>query len=404
MHTAVRILLLLSFVPSEALHGAVSKTVFYDTIIVGAGVIGSSTAYNLAQRGRRSTLVLEESDNALEAEVSSNGAVRISRNVSLEHPEYTALNTRSFEMVAALQKQARTVLLEPQDLVSVYSPFSSTIHRTLAKCREMEARCTHLKSSQAIHAVYPYLGLHSDSEFQAVVEHASSGTGIIMAAKMIRLLRGEARKVGVSFHFGESLEAFSLIDGGVQVETRRGTYLCKKLVFATGGATARFLDLPLRSIPQIVYNTELPGHWPRDYPMLYVESFPGLPQHGFYALREGSTVRFAFHVIDETLPYPNLAEVDYLFSHLFQRPKQLSKMHGCFYTVTPDKKPVLGPMSAYRNRVIVGAGFQGNGFKMALGVGEVLGSYVVDDSSADRYAAFSPNRFQHTTTSVASRT
>lgn len=67
----------------------------YDVAVVGSGIAGVSTAFNLARRGL-STLVLERFD-LNHANGSSHGKSRIIRSANPEHIAYTRLAKAAFD-------------------------------------------------------------------------------------------------------------------------------------------------------------------------------------------------------------------------------------------------------------------------------------------------------------------
>ena len=64
---------------------------FYDTLVVGAGVIGSSTAHSLAKADNH-VLVVEKQPSGELTKGSSIGKSRICRQVAIENPEYSQIN------------------------------------------------------------------------------------------------------------------------------------------------------------------------------------------------------------------------------------------------------------------------------------------------------------------------
>ena len=80
----------------------------YDVIVVGAGAMGSATAYYLARRGKR-VLCLERF-GIPHAMGSSHGHTRIIRLAYLEHPSYVLLLRRAYELWREIQSIAGELL------------------------------------------------------------------------------------------------------------------------------------------------------------------------------------------------------------------------------------------------------------------------------------------------------
>ena len=64
----------------------------------------------------------------------------------------------------------------------------------------------------------------------------------------------------------------------------------------------------------------------------------------------------------------------------------------CTYTLTPDEHYVVGRHPGHE-RVLVGCGLSGHGFKLTPVLGEALADLVVDGTTAHDLALFDPQRF-----------
>jgi len=79
-----------------------------DVVIVGAGLMGASSAWQLAQRGVE-TLVLEQYEPAT-SHGSSHGSARIVRR-AYPHDDYVTLTGEAFELWHELERQSNTTLI-----------------------------------------------------------------------------------------------------------------------------------------------------------------------------------------------------------------------------------------------------------------------------------------------------
>jgi len=84
-------------------------TASFDVIVVGLGVMGGATAYQLARRGQR-VLGLEQFE-AGHARGSSHGESRIIREIYFEHPLYVPIVRRAYELWAELERETGKRLL-----------------------------------------------------------------------------------------------------------------------------------------------------------------------------------------------------------------------------------------------------------------------------------------------------
>lgn len=76
----------------------------YDVIVVGAGIEGSSTAYQLAKQGKR-TLLLEQFPLP-HSRGSSHGQTRITRKAYGELEYYTVMMKEAFPLWETLERES----------------------------------------------------------------------------------------------------------------------------------------------------------------------------------------------------------------------------------------------------------------------------------------------------------
>src|ERR1700722_13338282 len=81
----------------------------YDAIVVGAGIMGLSTAHELAMRGQK-VLLLEQFGFA-HPFGSSHGDTRVIRTAYFEHPDYVPLALRAWKKWEELGEPRRTEII-----------------------------------------------------------------------------------------------------------------------------------------------------------------------------------------------------------------------------------------------------------------------------------------------------
>ena len=113
--------------------------------------------------------------------------------------------------------------------------------------------------------------------------------------------------------------------------------------------------------------------------------FYGLPSH------DGEEVKIGWHrvvgsgddpddanlVPDPTVGARTEAQAAELFAGQAQR---LSRLEACLYTLTDDEDYILSPLPG-DERITIGAGFSGHGFKLAPITGRVLAGLALDGST-----------------------
>src|SRR5512139_331322 len=155
----------------------------FDAVVVGAGAVGTATAYHLAGRGR-SVLLLEQFELG-HTRGSSHGESRIIRH-SYSSPDYASLAPAAFEMWRALERESGAALLTMTGGIDLG-------HRTnpaLLACKESLAA-----------AGFGSVWLEGGDAEQFVPQFAlpenwavlwQSGAGILNAGRCVRALASQA--------------------------------------------------------------------------------------------------------------------------------------------------------------------------------------------------------------------
>ena len=105
----------------------------FDAIVIGAGSMGSATAYNLAKRGQR-VLALDQF-NIGHDRGSGHGVNRIIRLAYAEHPTYVPLLRRTYDLWRALEAETGQRLMRTTGIVEIGPPEGDVVAGTLAASR-----------------------------------------------------------------------------------------------------------------------------------------------------------------------------------------------------------------------------------------------------------------------------
>ena len=365
----------------------------YDMVVVGAGVVGSATAYSLAKRSREKILVLEQISDPARAFGSSTGESRITRKISIENPEYMSLNRKSVEILSELAKKTGTELIRNKDFLTI-SAASGQSQFDLIRKEAERSGISHkfYANRQEILRDHPTIKLPATGTYIALKEFGGGGTGVMHAHKIIAALRSQARALGASFHYGERLENLQKSGPLLTLRTDQREYRARRVILTTGFWTSEFLGLPLRPVPNVLYYKKMTAAEEAGLPIMIVHD--SATRHHFYSLPEGQDLKIAFHMLDPDVQNPGPEAIRSVLSKFYRFSDTVTDRVGtCFYTITPDKKPIIGPVAGWNGQLMVGAAFQGNGFKMAAGIGDLLATYALGEKPAYNYEAFSPDRF-----------
>lgn len=373
----------------------------YDVIVVGLGAMGSAAAYQVAKRGGR-VLGLEMFQPGHD-QGSSHGFHRMIRRSSFQDDLYVPLAERAFELWHLAEEESGRALLTTLGEVSVVDPVSSPAYH--AAVREMIRRGMRIEiGEQELTERFPGFRFQAGMLFtyEAEAGFLRSEAGIVTHVEL-------ARRHGATIQDNTEVGAWTADGAGIRVETTRGAYTAGQLILTAGPWAAELLtslNLPMqvkRSVNGYFQPTR-PDWWRAengapDFLLDVPEgSFYGMPAVDDIGLKIGlsnytpTTARTIRRTIDD-------AEIDHLRQAL---DKYLPGASGplvhtitCMCTYTTDGDFIIDRHPDHE-RVIIGCGFSGRGYKFAPTVGEILADLALSGSTRHDISALSPRRFAAT--------
>jgi sarcosine oxidase len=351
------------------------RTETVDIVVVGGGVMGLATAWELVRRGLH-PLVLERFARG-HHEGASHGATRNFNN-AYDEEHYLDMLVRARDGWDALGEVDGEPLLRLHGLVTHGDLDVAAVHTGLA------ARGIPSTILSPAEAGTRWPGMRFDGDVLW-----SSDAGVVRAAETLRELErrivvggGEVRWNTPVAHIGESPD-------GAVLALADGSRLRAETVVVTAGAWTGKL-LARLGLPRLTVTEETPAHfrpstdapWPsfNHYvdPAAYPATVYGMPTPG-----EG--VKVGFHRVGGEidpdarphLPTHERALADYVREWMPGLDPASAAPISCTYTSTDDGTFVLDR----RGRIVVGAGFSGHGFKFAPGVGGVLADLAIDPAA-----------------------
>jgi sarcosine oxidase len=332
-----------------------------DVIVVGLGIHGSATAYALAERGV-SVLGLEQFEPS-HTRGSSHGATRMIRR-AYPNPVWNPLVDRAFA------SWRRWEAASGQSLITTTGGLYAH-----AEPGSLQGPGT---SAVTDFGVMP--GLAVPDGFSAVYDPEA---GVVEAAKALEFARAEATRLGADLRFGVTLESWTETDDGVTVVTSAGTFRAGRLVLALGpwvGSTIPELAAYFEVWRIITVVADL-GQTDAAPPSLgtFSVNLPdglvfGLPEVGGHGLKLGIDAGPVWDPREPLTP-PTVDEVERLRGLLQRFVPTADVEHldavSCLYTMTPDKRFVVGPLP-WAPRVVVAAACSGHGFKFGPAIGDAV--------------------------------
>ncbi|XP_034929455.1 probable sarcosine oxidase [Populus alba] len=384
----------------------------FDVIVVGAGIMGSSTAYQLAKRGQK-TLLLEQFD-FLHHRGSSHGE---SRTIRATYPEdyYCDMVKESSQIWEQVQSEigykvyfkAQQFDMSPSDNKSLRSVISSCEGKSIPY-RVLDRQQVSDRFSGMINLPEGWFGVLTD------------GGGVIKPTKAVSMFQALAFQRGAVLR--DNMEVKNVVKdevkGGVNVETADGEKFWGKKCVITAGAWVRKLvktvgglELPIQALETTVcYWRIKEGHEAKfaigsDFPTFasygepYVYGTPSLEFPGLIKI----SVHGGYPCDPDKRPWgPSGISLDSLKEWIKGRFSGLVDNDGpvatqsCMYSMTPDEDFVIDFLGGeFGKDVVIGGGFSGHGFKMAPVVGRVLADLVLSgEAKGVEMKYFRVQRFQ----------
>lgn len=370
----------------------------YDTIVVGVGAMGSAACYHLARRGRR-VLGLERFDIPHDRG-SSHGINRIFRLAYYEHPSYVPLMRRALELWRDLENTFGERLVFVTGSVDAGPPDSEVFHGSVESCRVHGLDHEVLTSSELTRR---FPGYRLPAEAMAVYQ---PNGGFLASERCVVAHVAAAQAKGARIHAREKAVSWTVTDqGGVRVETDRGSYEAETLVLTSGAWMREFLpNLASLAVPerQVLgwFQPLAPELFTPDrFPVFNISVEEGR-YYGFPVFRvPGFKIGRYHHLQETTDPDAVNREVGAadeealrmcVRRHFPQGNGPTMALRTCLFTNSPDEHFIVDRAT---EQVVVAAGFSGHGFKFAAVIGEILADLAADGTTRHDISLFRLNRF-----------
>ncbi|XP_045171940.2 peroxisomal sarcosine oxidase-like [Mercenaria mercenaria] len=378
-----------------------SEPRFYDVIVVGAGIEGSSTAYSLAKNGKR-TLLLEQ--YALpHSNGSSHGKSRAAERAFGNRDIYVHMTNESFKLIEELEEECGEQLFINCGWLTFGEKGDALVSQTEQSLKRYKFPYNKFDAEEQ-RKMYPNLSLPNN--FECLLDRSG---GVLKADKMLKVYQDQFVHYGGVLLDGEQMVDLHL-GSTVSVDTNNGVYKSRAVVLTLGPWAARFLpkigiNVPLQPVKiNVYYWKERNGH------ALTTETFPA-----FFTKCDGGNTTVGGM---PSIKYPGLLkiclspgtcidpdskdEVDYkgmlekmkrfTTTHFPSLEEEPRNMETCYYTNTQDGDYILDVHPDWKN-VVIGAGFSGHGFKLSPVIGKILGQLATEQTPFCDLSSFQINRF-----------
>jgi sarcosine oxidase subunit beta len=368
-----------------------------DIVILGAGVMGASIAFHLAQRKPGKIVVLDKDH------VGRGGSGRSSALIRMHYsfPPEVHLALVSLHMFQNWQE----IVGEPGDFrktgfVRIVHPHESDrLKQNVEMQRKLGAKVK-LIGKQDLQELEPDWKV-DEVEIAAYEPDSGYGDGAGVAGDFL----GRAREMGVTYHSRTAATSFVVEAGRVDgVVTDKGTISTPVVIAATGPWTRPLFEQVGRSLP---IESEF-------HQVAILRNAPGMKGGGCACIDSVTATYFRSDAQDKFLVgdfygkrgvdpdnFPQRASQESLEEIMERACRRVPKLEGAevmrgvtgVYDMTPDCRPLLGELPGIEGLYLC-SGFSGMGFKISPAIGLVMSELVLDGMGKTvDISAFRPGRF-----------
>lgn len=364
-------------------------------VVVGAGAVGVSAAYHLADRGVDVTLV--ERGHAAGETTGKAAGLAFSQ---FHHPADVRVMSYSLEFFREFSHQTPHFEFRSTGFLRVGTEAErETLERETAMQREQGADVRLLEPPE-IAARYPALDLTD-----VTVGSYSPGDGEADPHTFATALLGRAEELGVDYRPETAVDGFDVADGELQAVSIDGErHVVDAAVVAAGPWSRRVADRAGVSLPLKPYRTQalVTTDVAFDVDPVY-DAHAGVyfrSERGGLLAGDGTEDRESDpEDHKQAADFDFLATVgDVLEQRLPVEDLRVQNSWAGLGTATPDTLPLVGatPVRPGADGVVtglyVGVGLQAHGFMRSPAVGRALAAEIVDDEVL--YPAYHPTRFE----------
>jgi sarcosine oxidase len=373
----------------------------FETIIIGAGAMGSAAAYQLAQ-DNRSVLLLEQFEIG-HVRGSSHGDSRIIR-LAYDHPVYVRLAAAAYRLWAELGEQTQRQLITRTGGLDMSAPDHPSL-----KLRTEAMQQTHtpfeLLDNAAVQQRFPHWHLP-----EKTISVYQADSGILNPGECVPLMIQQAQVAGAAILDRTAARSIRINDRGAEVVTDARTYACQKLIISAGAWAGPLLKTIGIDLPLVVTQEQFAYYKPNTSADFQPDRFPvfihygaggtfdnyGFPIFGHAGIKIGE-----HHAGPIVTANTRTFEVDlvrlkrlneYVRAHLPDATGEPYDVGSCLYTNTPDEHFIIDSLPGYAH-VLVASPCSGHGFKFSILIGRILADLIERGKTEYPIELFGMKRF-----------
>ncbi|GCE27725.1 N-methyltryptophan oxidase [Dictyobacter alpinus] len=377
------------------------------TIVVGAGIIGLSTAYSLLQQGFHQVTVLEQA-TVDHNQASSHGMSRLLRLEYGNDAFYSEMVRLSLKRWKQLEQRTHQQLYTPTGVLSLgfdqEENFTKQSYYTIRELGHSPERLTQHDCAQR----FPQFNTQGFDFLTYNLE-----AGMLHASTCLQTLRACIQDMGGTILEHHQVTAIEHADSQrpIRLKLANGHKMeADQVVVATGPWVHRLLGeelaLPVRLTRQyLLYFANLPIQQFSRYvfPAFMADDLYGFPIHT-QNQNEPALLKAASHIFGAPAEPGEVPPVDervirQVVRRLYNlipalRDAELARVESYIYDVSQDEDFILDYLPGDA-RIVLGTGFTGHAFKFGILLGEMLSSLLTRNESVVPLARFQLSRFAH---------
>jgi len=361
----------------------------YDTVIVGAGVMGSATAYWLSKEEKNVLLI-----DQFEIENSINASYDFSRIFRYAHSEdeyYINLAVESLKLWKEVEKESGKQLYFNCGLLELCNTKEDTGMKTFHTLKKLGHNVTLIEKTK-FPETYPQF---KNINFGVLDRNG----GLIEANSAVKTFIRLAKQNGVTIRENEKI--IDLEDNKLILENGESIKF-EKLVLTCGSWIKKLTDIKL---PIKLTKGQMLYLKPKDSSAFAKENFPcfvfvekkfyGIPIHGIDGMK--FSVNYESKEVDSPDIERSLSDDcesrcrDMLKKYIPEiADSEIVHTRVCLHDSTPDGDFVIDKV---KEKVVIGCGFSGHAFKFAPLIGKILSDLVLRGRTTYDISRFKLDRF-----------
>ena len=363
-----------------------------DVVIIGGGLIGSSTALHLAKAGQKVIVIEKNSPGRHASGVNAGGLRRLNR-----HPAEIPLAVVAAEMwrdIHALVGSDCDVKLSGQVKVAENAADLQKLEERAAMVRSLGYNHEQLIDRDRLYQLVPDLAPH------CVGGLYTAGDGLARPYHALTAFRRTAESLGVEYWTGCRVTGLEQVGSDWRIITEQ-TQLNAPILVNCAGAWAGHIcaqldePVPLKvGAPMMMVTERLPP---------FLDPVVGATSRklSFKQMQNGTVLIGGAHLADHDLDqettdinFAKLCESSRTVLALFPRMAEVRivRTWAGLEAFMPDHIPVIGPSSKFPN-VYHAFGFSAHGFQLSPVVGRIMSELILEQKSSLRIEPFAIQRF-----------